>query len=371
MACRAAGITEPVIENRLGHWRKLATVLDIGFRELTNERVMVVAMGYANKTTRSNFVSSIRVLTRWAAEAGLLAEDPMTETFRCQRVPATPEWAREHDLFIRHLRGSGKESSTVTARSRAIVSLSRDFAGLSPADITLDDLMDRVATKGWSRGRMRAERVVCRQLWAFMKDRGLVKKDVTKKWPIIRAEDGKPQPASDDDLTIAMGLADADEKLMLRIMAELGLRCAEVASIHANDLTVRDGLYSLRVNGKGAKVRIMPVTEDLARAIHSRGAGFVFRGQANGHISAAYVSKKISRLLPPGVTAHKLRHKFGTDTYAATKDTFATQRLMGHASADTTSRFYVEVGDDTLRAAVEAVSARRGGIDRAREQARV
>lgn len=32
----------------------------------------------------------------------------MTETFRCQRVPATPKWAREHDLFIGHPRGCDK-----------------------------------------------------------------------------------------------------------------------------------------------------------------------------------------------------------------------------------------------------------------------
>ncbi|WP_292702628.1 tyrosine-type recombinase/integrase, partial [Microbacterium sp. 69-10] len=61
----------------------------------------------------------------------------------------------------------------------------------------------------------------------------------------------------------------------------------------------------------------------------------------------------VSRLLPPGVTMHALRHAFATRTYNVNRDVFAVQQLLGHSSAATTQR-YVQVSDDSLRALVEA-----------------
>lgn len=46
--------------------------------------------------------------------------------------------------------------------------------------------------------------------------------------------------------------------------------------------------------------------------ILDRGPGHVFPGRIDGHLSAAYVGKRISKLLPPNWTAHTLRHRFAS-----------------------------------------------------------
>lgn len=54
--------------------------------------------------------------------------------------------------------------------------------------------------------------------------------------------------------------------------------------------------------------------------------------------------------LPPGWTAHTLRHRFATRSYAATRDLATVQELLGHAKPETT-RLYVALPPDAMRQA--------------------
>lgn len=94
----------------------------------------------------------------------------------------------------------------------------------------------------------------------------------------------------------------------------------------------------------------------LARTLRARDAGYVFPGQVDGHISPGYLSRLISRLLPPGVTMHGLRHRFATRAYAIDRDTFAVQQLLGHASPVTTQR-YAQVPDSARRRIVGQIAS--------------
>ena len=61
-------------------------------------------------------------------------------------------------------------------------------------------------------------------------------------------------------------------------------------------------------------------------------------------------------VLPPGVTAHAVRHRFATVVYARSRDIRAVQTLLGHAKLDTTM-VYVGVSDaSTTTAAATAWS---------------
>lgn len=97
---------------------------------------------------------------------------------------------------------------------------------------------------------------------------------------------------------------------------------------------------------------MIPVPSTLARDILAAN-GWLFEGNIDGHLSAAYVSKLISRALPEGWTAHTLRHRFASMAYiGAGKDIRAVQELLGHASVATT-QIYTAVEDDVMRAAVD------------------
>ena len=66
------------------------------------------------------------------------------------------------------------------------------------------------------------------------------------------------------------------------------------------------------------------------------------------------MSKHIARLLGKPWTAHSLRHRYATRTYAQTHDLLLVSQLLGHASVETT-QVYVALPDDRMRAALDAV----------------
>ena len=139
---------------------------------------------------------------------------------------------------------------------------------------------------------------------------------------------------------------------MVRLAAHAGLRCCEICRVHRDDVAQNAAGYTLRVHGKGRKIRVIPISRALAHEILAAD-GYVFAGQIDGHLSAAYVSKLVSRALPDGWTAHTLRHRFASRAYVgAGKDIRAVQELLGHASVATT-QIYTAVEDDIMRQAVE------------------
>ncbi|WP_194820538.1 site-specific integrase [Nocardia sp. XZ_19_385] len=151
-------------------------------------------------------------------------------------------------------------------------------------------------------------------------------------------------------------MAEPRERLMLRLSAEAGMRRGEVAQAHSRDLVEDDDGWWITVHGKGGKERMVPLLDDLAKELRALGRGYFFPGRYGiGHLTAAYVGKRVRQHLDDANTMHKLRHMFGTRTYRVQKDVFVVQELLGHASADTTKR-YVKMRHQDLRSTVEAAA---------------
>lgn len=181
---------------------------------------------------------------------------------------------------------------------------------------------------------------------------GYVDHNPAERLLAVTVPPGRPRPAPEAVLERALQLADDRTRLMLALAAYAGLRCAEIARVHSRDL-VGSTLY---VTGKGGKTRTVPVLrEDLVHAIR-RADGWLFPGRDDGHLAPGTVTRMLSETLPDGWTGHTLRHRFATRAYAGTRDIYVVGELLGHAKTDTTKR-YVLLPDDALRAAVAAAAA--------------
>lgn len=147
------------------------------------------------------------------------------------------------------------------------------------------------------------------------------------------------------------------EQMMVRLAGEIGMRRAEVACCHRNDL-IHDGTaWALLVHGKGGKQRIVPIPDKLAADIRAFcGHGYLFPGKDHGHLSPAHVGKLIGQLMPPGWSMHKLRHRFATRGLAATNDLLAVRDALGHTSVATT-QIYTALADNKVRRVTEAAGA--------------
>nr|WP_252893411.1 site-specific integrase [Mobiluncus curtisii] len=120
---------------------------------------------------------------------------------------------------------------------------------------------------------------------------------------------------------------------MVRFAALCGLRACEICTLRGN---AWDGEL-LRVKGKGGRVRVIPLQDSTLIYSLESCPGWLFPGRIDGHLSAQYTAKLLGSALPPGVTGHSLRHRFGTVAYRATHDLLAVGAVMGHVKTDTTN----------------------------------
>ncbi|GBD41441.1 Tyrosine recombinase XerD [bacterium HR39] len=141
---------------------------------------------------------------------------------------------------------------------------------------------------------------------------------------------------------------------VLLLLYGCGLRIGEALSLRRKDVGEDPRrLETLRVVGKGRKVREVPVLAQVAEAIalyvescpHLLPPdGPLFRGLRGRALGPDPIRRRIRQLrralgLPETATPHALRHSFATHLLAAGADLRAIQELLGHASLSTTQRY--------------------------------
>ena len=128
-----------------------------------------------------------------------------------------------------------------------------------------------------------------------------------------------------------------------------GLRIGEALSLTAADFEAS----TLRVSGKGGKVRLVPLLPSVVAAVaaYRRACPFrpaadepVFRGLRGGPLDAGVFQREMRRMrgalgLPSSATPHALRHAFATHLLAGGGDLRTIQELLGHASLSTTQAY--------------------------------
>jgi integrase/recombinase XerC len=186
-----------------------------------------------------------------------------------------------------------------------------------------------------------------------------------------RVKPGAPRPVSEDQARgmIAEPALDPDredwevarDQAVLTLLYGCGLRISEALSLKRSDAPLGD---SLRIVGKGSKMRIVPVLPAVREAIdgYVAEAPFalppgeaLFRAKRGGPLSPRHVQATVQLLrgrlgLPPSATPHALRHSFATHLLGAGADLRSIQELLGHASLSTTQR-YTEVDAAALLSA--------------------
>lgn len=251
---------------------------------------------------------------------------------------------------------------TVELRTYHVRRLALWSGAPSPWLLTIDDLLMWTGSQDWRRETARSVRSSLRRFWAWGVATGRVEANVADLLPVIAAEPPNPRPAAPPVVRAAISAADERVRVMLRLANELGMRRGEVALVRVPDDVVEDlGGWSLHVHGKGARDRLVPLPDDLARALLRAPRGFLFPGACEGHLSARWVGRLVRDALGDGSTMHQLRHLFATEVFDETHNLRLVQEALGHASVATTQR-YTRVRRSELRAAVSERSATWAGV---------
>ncbi len=135
---------------------------------------------------------------------------------------------------------------------------------------------------------------------------------------------------------------------MLELLYSSGLRLSELAGLDVADLDLAD--RTVRVLGKGAKTRVLPVGSKAVEALRAwlgerralvKDAGALFVGQNGRRLGTRAIQKRIGRWaagsgLNVPVHPHLLRHSFATHLLESSRDLRGVQELLGHADISTT-----------------------------------
>lgn len=277
------------------------------------------------------------------------------------RIPAG--WQKPIAAYCEHLAAAGQSPRTVRLRRASLAQIGRGLRRV-PGDVTGEHLVSWFAGQvHWRAETRRNYRSAARGFFSWAYKTGLTPDYLGDDLPPVRTPPAAPRPVPDDMWRLALAAADDRVRLMLRLAAEAGLRRAEVAQVRTDD--VLDGISGpqLTVRGKGGKLRIVPISTDLASVLrqgagtHTPGmpvSGWLFpRWPEGGHVTAQHVGKLVARTLPAGWSMHKLRHRYATRAYRGSRNLRAVQMLLGHSSVATTER-YTAVDDDEIRAAAMA-----------------
>lgn len=269
------------------------------------------------------------------------------------------------DTAIHHwttwLTAAGSTPATRRTRRAHIRATARTLGTAHPRDVTTPALIDVIGRPGIGAEHRRGLRSSLVVFYRWALSCGIVDSDPTAALPLIRPETPRPQPAGDEIWRLLMDTPDPRTRLMALLAGEAGLRRAEVAQVHTDDLIAGGEGPELIIHGKGNKQRVVPITVTLATEIanFSPFGGYLFPGKIDGHISADRVGHLVSKVMPKGWSMHKLRHRFATRGYAGTGNLRAVQEALGHASVATTQR-YTAVAAREIRAVAEAAAGHGG-----------
>ena len=279
------------------------------------------------------------------------------------QAPAAGAWAAMIDDYLRSLAAAGQRPATLHLRRDHLNRIARGI-GCPPDDVTAERLVDWFGQQThWKLETRRGYRNAARGFFAWAYKTGRVGVDLSDALPSVRQIMPAARPTPDDVWREAMARADARTRLMMRLAAEAGLRRGEVARVQTSD--VLDGIDGARlvVNGKGGKVRILPISDSLADAIRParKGTHPVRRRRAGCSPAGATASTSATSTSgfssPPRCPVNgrctRLRHRMASRAYRGTRNLRAVQVLLGHSSIATTER-YLAVDDSEIRAAMVA-----------------
>jgi integrase/recombinase XerC len=180
--------------------------------------------------------------------------------------------------------------------------------------------------------------------FAYAVKNNFIKVDPTFQNLPFTASRALPRPVSEEAFRVAYDCASPEAKCMILLGGMGGLRLSEITYLHMEN---RQGNL-LRIPGKGAKERTIPMNATLVAALDRLESeiawGYYFPNrQTCGVRSISDVAMEIEKDLPSRYRAQNLRHRAAATAYKATKDIEAVQKFLGYSAS---ANLYLPMSDE-------------------------
>jgi integrase/recombinase XerD len=152
-------------------------------------------------------------------------------------------------------------------------------------------------------------------------------------------------------------------RAIIEVLFSCGLRVSELVTLRLSNIFAEEQF--IRVNGKGAKERLIPISGKAIREINfwmddrkrmniqPGEEDYVFLNRRGAHLTRTMILIMIKRQatmagIKKTISPHTLRHSFATALLEGGADLRAIQAMLGHESIATTE-IYTHIDTTTLR----------------------
>lgn len=291
--------------------------------------------------------------------------------------------AHWREAFARHLKSEKRASAYTLRNYSATLERFDDFlVAHTGAPATLDNLaaletrdfrafLAQRRNEGLAPPSIKLELSALKTFYAFLRKRADVDNDAIAVMRGPKAKERLPRPVNEADAEALIAAAgtmmtttrkenweQARDAALITLLYGAGLRISEALSLRWGDAPLAE---TLRIKGKGAKTRAVPIVPAARDAVEAYMALCPYGGEAGDPLffstrgkplSATLAQRTMAKLraalsLPDSATPHALRHAFATHLLSAGGDLRAIQELLGHSSLAATQR-YTKIDRDSL-----------------------
>lgn len=284
---------------------------------------------------------------------------------RAQDQSRAPEaFANEIEAFLGYISlERGLSKNTILGYRRDLDQAARFFTRHGAADWrTLNaaqaaEWIHSLSTKAYTVASLARKLSALRSLAHFLVREKIRDDDFTALLTGPKRAQRIPGTLSEDEIGRLLAAAGGGDprglrdRALLELFYSSGLRVSELAGLMLQQVDLENGF--LRVFGKGAKERVVPVGGKAADAlatylaagrphfVRSRTGSQLFlnkNGAALSRVMLWMLVKKYAKLagITKNVKPHGLRHSFATHLLTGGADLRAIQEMLGHASISTT-----------------------------------
>jgi integrase/recombinase XerD len=198
-----------------------------------------------------------------------------------------------------------------------------------------------------------------RSFFSFLVAEGIIRTDPTENMssPSVGKALPKPIPINQVRLLLEqpakLSTAEARrDRAMLELLYASGMRVSELVALNLGDVNTK-GDYFVRCFGKGRKERIIPLYEQIAKAIQKyidedrpklardKSEKALFLNARGERLTRQGFWQKLKEYVKSAglnghISPHTLRHSFATHMLSGGADLRSVQELLGHANISTT-----------------------------------
>lgn len=249
-------------------------------------------------------------------------------------------------------------------------------AGRDPLSLQLADLEEFSASlHDLGAAPSTHARILCgvRAFYKFLETDGYIEQDPSELLESPIQEQHLPEVLTTQEVDALEAGIDLSKwegqrnRAIIEVLFSCGLRVTELVTLPLSNIYEEEGF--VRVRGKGAKERLVPISESALHELHLWYADrrqmkikpgeedYVFLNRRGAHLTRTMILIMIKRLaaevgIKKTISPHTLRHSFATALLEGGASLRAIQAMLGHESIGTT-QIYTHIDMTTLRREIE------------------